>query len=90
MTRQPNALWITLQLREAWGYDQSHRFLIFDRDSKFSADVISAVRQHGAEPVRTAFPSVITSKAANSYQFKTGQRPTTGVAVSGCGAGERT
>jgi putative transposase len=57
VTRQPNALWITLQLREAWGYDQPHRFLIFDRDSKFSADVSSAVRHHGAAPVRTAFRS---------------------------------
>ena len=26
VTRQPNALWIVLQLREAWGYDQPHRF----------------------------------------------------------------
>ena len=24
VTRQPNALWIVLQLREAWGYDQPH------------------------------------------------------------------
>ena len=38
VTRQPNALWIVLQLREAWGFDQPQRFLIFDRDAKFSAD----------------------------------------------------
>ena len=30
VTRQPNAFWIVLQLRETWGYDQPHRFLIFD------------------------------------------------------------
>lgn len=57
VTRQPNALWIVLQLREAWGYEPPHRFLIFDRDAKFSADVISAVKQNGTEPVRTAFRS---------------------------------
>jgi transposase InsO family protein len=57
VTRQPNALWIVLQLREAWGYEQPHRFLIFDRDAKFSADVISTVKQNGTEPVRTAFRS---------------------------------
>jgi len=57
VTRQPNASWIVLQLREVWGYDQLPRFLIFDRDAKFSADVISTVKQHGAEPVRTAFRS---------------------------------
>jgi putative transposase len=56
VTRQPNALWIVL-LREAWGFDNPHRFLIFDRDAKFSADVISTVKQNGTEPVRTAFRS---------------------------------
>jgi len=34
---------------------QPHRFLIFDRDAKFSADVVAAVKQQGTEPVRTAF-----------------------------------
>jgi putative transposase len=57
VTRQPNALWIVLQLREAWGYDQPQRFLVFDRDAKFSADVVSTVKQNGTEPVRTAFRS---------------------------------
>jgi transposase InsO family protein len=57
VTRQPNALWIVLQLRETWGFEQPQRFLIFDRDAKFSADVISTVKQNGTEPVRTAFRS---------------------------------
>ncbi len=57
VTCQPNALWIVMQLREVWGYDKPHRFLIFDRDAKFSADVISTVKQNGTEPVRTAFRS---------------------------------
>jgi putative transposase len=56
-TCQPNALWIVLQLREAWGYEQPHPFLIFDRDAKFSADVISTVKQNGTQPVQTAFRS---------------------------------
>jgi hypothetical protein len=30
---------------------------IFDRDAKFSADVISTVKQNGTKPVRTAFRS---------------------------------
>ncbi len=57
VTCQPSALWIVLQMREAWGYDQPHRFLIFDRDAKFSADVISSVKRNGTEPVRTAYRS---------------------------------
>ena len=57
VTRQPTELWIVLQLHEVWGYDRPHRFLIFDRDAKFSADVVAAVKQQGTEPVRTAFRS---------------------------------
>jgi putative transposase len=57
VTRNPNAFWILLQLRETWGFEQPHRFLIFDRDAKISADVVSTVKQNGTEPVRTAFRS---------------------------------
>ncbi len=57
VTRNPDALWIVQQLREAWAYKQPHRFLLFDRDAKFGADVVSAVRHMGSEPMRTAFRS---------------------------------
>jgi putative transposase len=57
VTRNPNALWIAQQLREAWPYVPAHKFLLFDRDSKFGTDVISAVRDLGSHPTRTAFRS---------------------------------
>jgi putative transposase len=57
VTRNPNALWVAQQLREAWAFKQPHRFLLFDRDSKFGADVVSAVRDIGSLPTRTAFRS---------------------------------
>jgi putative transposase len=57
VTRNPHALWIVQQLREAWAYQQTHRFLLFDRDAKFDADVVSAVKEMGSEPTRTAFRS---------------------------------
>jgi putative transposase len=44
-------------LREAWAYKQPHRFLLLDRDAKFGAEVLSAVRDMGSEPTRTAFRS---------------------------------
>ena len=50
VTRNPNALWIVQQLREAWPYVPAHKFLVFDRDSKFGTDVISAVRNLGSHP----------------------------------------
>jgi transposase InsO family protein len=55
VTRNPNALCVVQQLREAWAYKQPHRFLLFDRDTKFGADVVSAVRDIGSQPTRTAF-----------------------------------
>ena len=55
VTRRPNALWIVQQLREAWPYVPAQRFLLFDRDSKFGSDVISAVTDLGSQPIRTAF-----------------------------------
>jgi putative transposase len=45
-------------LHQTWKYgDQPHRFLIFDRDAKFSADVVSTVEAMGSQPIRTAFRS---------------------------------
>ena len=44
-------------MREAWPYASIHRFLFFDHDSKFGRDVVSAVRQLGSQPVRTAYRS---------------------------------
>ncbi|HEY4932640.1 MAG TPA: integrase core domain-containing protein [Terriglobales bacterium] len=41
--------------------------MIFDRDAKFSADVVSAVEQHGAKPVRTAFRSPLQNGIAERW-----------------------
>ena len=57
VTRHPSALWIVQPMREAWPYMPMHRFLLFDRDSKFSNDVVSSVKEMGSLPVRTAFRS---------------------------------
>src|SRR6266849_6554004 len=57
VTRNPSAVWIVQQMREAWPYAKAQKFLLFDRDSKFGNDVISAAKNLGTEPVRTAFRS---------------------------------
>ena len=57
VTRNPSALWIVQQMREAWPYAPAHRFLLFDRDSKFGVDVVSAIKGMGSQPIRTAFRS---------------------------------
>jgi hypothetical protein len=40
VTRNPHAVWVGEQLREAWAYKQPRRFLLFDHDAKFGADVV--------------------------------------------------
>jgi len=55
VTRNPHALWIVQQMREAWPYVPAHRFLVFDHDSKFGRAVVSAAKGLGSQPVRTAF-----------------------------------
>ena len=57
VTRNPNALWIVQQMREAWPYTPAHRFLLFDRDAKFGNEVVSFAKDIGVRPVRTAFRS---------------------------------
>jgi len=57
VTRDPNAMWIVQQMREAWPYQPVQKFLLFDRDSKFGNDVVSFVRDMGIRPARTTFRS---------------------------------
>jgi transposase InsO family protein len=57
VSRNPTALWIGQQMREAWPSARAQRFLLFDRDAKFGKDVISAAKKLGTKPIRTAFRS---------------------------------
>jgi hypothetical protein len=45
------------QLRETFGLAMMPRHLIFDRDSIFSAQVVSTVKPFGIRPTRTAYRS---------------------------------
>jgi hypothetical protein len=57
VTRHPTSEWVVQQLRETFPFDSPHRHLIFDRDSRFDADVIAAVKAMGGNPVRTSYRS---------------------------------
>lgn len=39
ITEHPSAQWVTQQLREAFPYNSASRYLVFDRDAIFSAEV---------------------------------------------------
>ncbi len=53
ITEHPSARWVIQQLREAFPYDSASRYLVFDRDAIFSAQVATAVRSMNIEPTRT-------------------------------------
>jgi len=54
VTKHPTSMWIVQQLREAFPYRSSPKFLIFDRDSKYGLEVTCAVRSMAIRPVRTS------------------------------------
>ena len=55
VTQHPTAKWVAQQIREAFPFDTAPKYLVFDRDSTFSADVVAAVKVVGAKPTRTAY-----------------------------------
>ena len=55
ITKHPTSSWIIQQLREAFPFESSPRFLIFDRDRKYGLEVPAAVRSLKISPVRTSF-----------------------------------
>src|ERR1700722_16836227 len=50
VTKHPTSGWIIQQLREAFPFQASHKYLIFDRDQKFGFEVIAAVKATGMIP----------------------------------------
>jgi transposase InsO family protein len=57
VTQHPTSLWTVQQLREAFPYDDKHKFLIHDRDAKFGEVVNEAASAIGLSPTRTSFRS---------------------------------
>ena len=56
-TFNPTAAWVIQQLREAFPHDTTPKYLIFDRDSIFSAAVVAFLETLGTKPCRTSFRS---------------------------------
>ena len=57
VTRHPTSAWVTQQLREAFPYDSSPKYLIFDRATNFNTEVVETIKTLGIEPKRTSFRS---------------------------------
>ena len=57
VTRHPSSAWVMQQLRQAFPYDYSTNYLIFDRATNFNEEVASLVKSLGIQPKRTSFRS---------------------------------
>ena len=57
VTNHPTSSWIIPELREAFPFDSTSRFLIFDRDVNYGSEVPVAVWSPKMSPVRTSFES---------------------------------
>jgi len=57
VTKHPTSLWVVQQLREAFPFESTPRFLLFDRDGKYGVEVPRAVRSLTITPIRTSFES---------------------------------
>jgi putative transposase len=56
-TKYPTGRWVSQQIREAFPYDSAPHYLIHDRDSIFSSEVVETVKNLGTKSVRTSFQS---------------------------------
>ncbi len=66
-TFNPTSAWVIQQLREAFPFDSAPGYLIFDRDSTFSAAVVAFVKAIGTKPCRTAFKSPWQNSVAERW-----------------------
>jgi putative transposase len=57
VTRHPTSSWIVQQLRQAFPFDSTPRFLIFDRDKKYGSEVPITIRSMNISPLQTSYQS---------------------------------
>ena len=57
VTESPTSEWVVQQLREAFSDSSDDRYVIFDRDAKFSADVQGFLDSAGISAIRTSYRS---------------------------------
>jgi transposase InsO family protein len=55
VSKHPTSGWIIQQLREAFPFGSTPKFLIFDRDAKYGRELPAAVRSLEISPVQTSF-----------------------------------
>jgi putative transposase len=57
VTKHPTSQWVVQQLREAFPFGSAPRFVLFDRDAKYGAEIPAAIRSMKIKCVRTSLRS---------------------------------
>jgi putative transposase len=57
VTAHPTSDWVVQQLREAFPFPSSYRYVVLDRDTKFNQEVLQFLRSSGIQPIRTSLQS---------------------------------
>ena len=82
VTMHPTSGWIIQQLREAFPFEASHKYLIFDRDQKFGFEVIAAVQATRIIPKRTSLRSPWQNGIAERWVHPSSKARSSGVAIN--------
>ncbi len=67
VTTSPTAAGVARQLREAFPFDSAPRFMIFDRDAIFAAEVTATLRSMQMKPARTSYRSPWQNRVAERF-----------------------
>jgi transposase InsO family protein len=67
VTRHPTSTWVSQQLREAFPYDPTAKYLIFDRAANFNDEVVSSIQSFGITPKRTSYRSTWQNGVAERF-----------------------
>ena len=67
VTAHPTADWVVQQLRETFSDSDRHRYVILDRDAKFSREVLDFLESSGIKAVRTSVRSPWQNGAAERW-----------------------
>ena len=67
VSKHPTGAWVAQQLHEAFPYDAAPKYLIFDRATNFSEEVVRTIRSFGIDPKRTSYRSPWQNGVAESF-----------------------
>src|ERR1700735_4001998 len=70
----PARPYLSQRLREAFPYESSRTYLIFDNGSRFNTDVVEKIQNFGITPKRTSFRSPLSERRRRALRRQLSKR----------------